>query len=129
VDLVDEEDGALTVSAEPLGGALKDGADVVDPGGDRRELLEGASRTRGDDSGDGRLSCSGRAVEDHRGRPVALDRQSQRRPLAEHVPLADELVQSPRPHAMSERRRLALSLPSGVGEKVAHLRKYAWASP
>ena len=104
VDLVEEEDRPRAVRAEPVAGALEDAADVVDAGRDGRELLERGARRLGDDAGERRLADPRRAVEDHRRRPVALDREPQGRALGEHVPLADELVERARPDALRQRR-------------------------
>ena len=120
VDLVEEEDRARPVRAEPVAGALEDTAHVVDAGGDGGELLEHGARGLGDDSRERRLADSGRAVEDHRRRPVALDREPERRSVGEHVPLADELVERARADALRERRRLALVRRGGIGEEVGH---------
>ena len=56
---------------------------------------------------------------------VLLDRAPQRRALAEHVRLADELAERRRPQPLRERRNLARAPVGGVGEEVAHDRKYA----
>ena len=51
---------------------------------------------------------------------VLLDRTPQRRALAQHVPLADELAERGRPQPLRERRNLACAPVGGVGEEVAH---------
>ena len=93
VDLVEEQDRAGAVGAEAIARALKDAADVIDTRRDGRELLEGGARRLGDDARQRRLADPWRAVEDHRGRPVGLDREPKSGALGEHVPLADELVE------------------------------------
>ena len=45
----------------------------------------------------------GRPVEDRAVRMAALDRRPQRRALAEHVLLPDQLVEAPRPHPHRQR--------------------------
>ena len=100
VDLVEEQDRARPVRAEPVAGTLEHAAHVVDARRHGRQLLEGGARRLGDDPRERRLADAGRAVEDHRRRPVALDREPERRAVAEHVPLADELVERPRPDAL-----------------------------
>ena len=67
--------------------------DVLDRRGDGRELLEVRPGRVRDHARERRLAAAGRAVEDHRRDPVLRDRESQRRALAEHVLLADELVE------------------------------------
>ena len=58
VDLVEEEDRALPLRAEPLAGAREHAAHVGDRGGHRRELLEGGSRRVRDDPRERRLAAS-----------------------------------------------------------------------
>ena len=114
VDLVEEEDRALPVRAEPLARAGDHLAHLRDRRGDRRELLErGAGRVR-DDAGERRLAAPRRPVEDHRADAVLLDREPKRGARAEHVLLADELVQRSRPQARRERRDLRHALARGV---------------
>ena len=120
VDLVEEEDRARPVRPEPVAGTLEDAAHVVDARRHGRELLEDGARGLGDDPCERRLADAGRAVEDHRRRPVALDREPERRSVGEHVPLADELVERPRPDALRQRSRLALVHRGSVREEVAH---------
>src|SRR5262249_13956725 len=72
-----------------------------------------------------RLADSGRAEEDRRPDPVLGDRAPQRGALAEHVLLADELVERTRPQAERERRRVRKPLGRCVREQVAHPPKYA----
>ena len=96
VDLVEEEDRPLPVAAQPVAGALHHAADVVDPGRDGRELLECGAGLVGDDAGERRLPRPGRAVQDQRAQAVILDRAPQRRALAEHVLLPDQLVERAR---------------------------------
>jgi hypothetical protein len=68
-----------------------------------RELLEGRVGVLGGEPRERRLPRPGRPVEHHRMRPPGLERLPQRRPLAEQVLLADELVQRLRSHAGGER--------------------------
>src|SRR5262249_44435742 len=72
-----------------------------------------------------RLPRPRRPVEDRRADPVFLDRAPEGRALAQHVPLADELVERPRPQAKRERGDGARPLRRRVGEEIAHGRKYA----
>src|SRR5262249_51540094 len=57
---------------------------------------------------------------DRRVDAVLLDRAPQRRALAEHVRLADELLERRRSQPLRERRDLACVPVGGVGEEVAH---------
>ena len=59
VDLVEEEDRAGAVRAEPVAGALEHAADVVDAGRDGRELLERGAGGLGDDARERRLADPG----------------------------------------------------------------------
>lgn len=52
--------------------------------------------------------------------PVLLDRAPERRPLAEHVLLAYEVVEGRRPQTLRERRDLAGAGVRGIGEEVTH---------
>ena len=87
---------------------------------DRRQLLERGSGHARDDARERRLAAARRAVEDHRADAVLLDREPQGRAFAEHVFLADELVERRRPHAQCERRDDAGALARSVGEEIAH---------
>jgi SAM-dependent methyltransferase len=51
---------------------------------------------------------------------VLLDRAPQRRALAQHVRLADEVTQGRRPQPLRKRRHLARMAVGGVGEEVTH---------
>ena len=64
VDLVQEEDRATTLAAEPVTGALENRPHVADGRRHGRELLERRSGRRGDDSRERGLAAAGRAVED-----------------------------------------------------------------
>ena len=92
-------------------------AHVVDAGGDRRDLLERGARALGDDARDRRLARAGRAEEDHRRRAVLLDREPQRRALAEHVLLADELVERRAAGCAPRAARSPPGAPSRLREK------------
>ena len=95
------------------------GAHVVDPRRDGGELLERGARALRDDPGDRRLPDARRPEEDHRRRPVLLDREAQRRAGAEDVLLADELVERPRTDALRQRRDLPMPLRGRFAEEVA----------
>ncbi len=125
VDLVEEEDRALSVRAEPLARARDHLAHLRDGRRHRRELLECRAGRVGDDAGQRRLAAAGRPVEDHRSDAVLLDREPERGSRAEHVLLADEVVDRLRPQSRRERRDLRHALARGIGEEVAHGGKYA----
>src|SRR5205807_10529968 len=76
-----------------------------------------------------RLPGPGRAEEDHRAGAVLGDREPERRALAQDLFLPDELVERAGPEAERERRDFVHSLQRGVGEEVAHSRKYAPSVP
>ncbi len=128
VDLVEEEDRPLAVAAQPVAGPRDHAAHVVDPRRDRRQLLEGGARSSRPRSARA-SSCRRRAAR--RGSSTAArsssiaSRSAER--SAEHVRLADELVERARPQPLRERRRLGLPLPCRVREEVAHAEKYAQA--
>ena len=96
VDLVDEEQRPDVVATKAVARACEDRTDVVDPCGDGGELLERRVGRFRDDACDRRLPDARRAVEDHRRRASLVDRAAESRPLAEHLSLADELVERPR---------------------------------
>ncbi|TMM07085.1 MAG: hypothetical protein E6G02_03130 [Actinobacteria bacterium] len=79
----------------------------------------------GDDPGERRLAAARRAVEDHRADAVGRDRQSERRALAEHLLLTDELVERRGPQAHRQRCHVRQPRRGRVREKVAHAPKYA----
>ena len=98
VDLVEEEDRRPARALPALAGALDHRADLGFAGVDRRLLLE---RPLGPGRGDPRqrrLPRPRRPVEDRAVRTPALDRRPQRRSLAQHVLLPNQLVQALRPH-------------------------------
>src|SRR5262249_14128239 len=86
---------------------------------------EGGAGAGGDDPRQRRLAASRRPVEDHRADAVLLDRKSQRRAVAKHMTLTDELLERRRTGALGERRRPGHLLPSRIGKEVAHRAKYA----
>ena len=104
VDLVEEQDRALPVRAEPLAGPRDHGLHVRLAGVDGRELLERRAGDRGDQPGDRRLARARRPVQDHRAEPVLLDRAPQRRTGPEQVLLAGDLVEAARAQPLGERR-------------------------
>ena len=78
-------------------------ADVLDAREDRREGQElrlGVSR---DEARERRLAGARRSPEDHRVHLAGLYETPERLPISQQVPLADELVQGPRTHAIGER--------------------------
>ncbi len=103
VHLVDEQNG-VAAARLPVELCLLDRrADVLDAREDRREGQElrlGVSR---DEARERRLAGARRSPEDHRVHLAGLDETPERLPLSQQVPLADELVQGPRTHAIGER--------------------------
>ncbi len=120
VDLVEEEDRALTALAEPLAGAFDDLADVLHPRGDRRQLLARPGRRVGDRQCEGRLAGAGRPPEDRRRQPVLFDEPSQRAARADQVILADDVVDRARAEAGGERSRRPQPRLRRRAEQVAH---------
>jgi hypothetical protein len=78
VDLVQEEDRAASVAAQPVAGLAQHPAHVAHADLHRRELLEVRLRRRRDDPGERRLAAPRRPEEDHRRHPVGGDRPPQR---------------------------------------------------
>src|SRR5579872_3048642 len=120
MDLVEEEDRPASGEPEPLLRAAEHLADVLHRGRDGGELFELGSGRDGDDACERRLAGARRSVEDRRADAVLRDREAERRAFAEHVLLADELVERARPEALRERRGLSRALGRSVGEEVAH---------
>ena len=105
VDLVEEQDRALSALAEAVAGVLDGRPDVLHAGVHRRELLEGACRAAGDRESKRGLAGPGRTPEQHRRQPVALDQRAQRPARADEVLLADDVVERAWPQPCGERRR------------------------
>jgi hypothetical protein len=104
VDLVDEQDRAPPARPEPLPGPLEHGPDVLDARAGRAQLLELRPGGAGDDLGQGGLAGARRAPEHDRAQLVGLDQGAQAAPGAEHVALADVLVEGGRAHPGGEGR-------------------------
>ena len=102
--LVDEQHGAPAGVGELALGGGDDRPHLLDAGVERRQLDELPLGGQRDDVRERGLAGAGRAVEHQRHRLVGLDQPAQRRPRAEQVLLADDLVQRARPHADGERR-------------------------
>ena len=73
MDLVDEQDCALRLLAEPFACLRDDPSQVGHARGDGGYRLEVRLRERGDDAGERRLARTGRPPEDHRGELVRID--------------------------------------------------------
>ena len=91
----------MAVAAEPVARALEDAAHVVHARRHGGELLERRAGRRGDDPRERRLARrrAGRRGSSSGGRSL-LDRAPERGAFAEHVPLADELVERARPQSL-----------------------------
>ena len=107
MDLVDEEDGAAALLGQAVFGPVQRLAQLLDPGEHGAQGLEVRARALADDVGERGLARPRRPPEDDRGQAVRLERAPQRPALAEHLFLADELVEGLRPDAIGERRVLA----------------------
>jgi hypothetical protein len=77
VQLVHEEDGALTAGLQRGGGLGEQLAQVLDACRDGVEGAEVAARLVGDDVGQRGLAAARRAVKDHRAEPVGLEQPAQ----------------------------------------------------
>src|SRR5215471_10449691 len=99
MDLVDEQNRPRAVLAGlfSISHYLLDFLDAGEHGGKLDELRLGDV---GDDFGQRGLSRTGRSPEDDGAGIVALDLQAQRLARGEDLLLADELVESPRTHAV-----------------------------
>src|SRR5687767_3039038 len=120
MDLVQEEDRALTVCAEAFPSGLEDLAHLGHGCRHCGQLFERRSRRPCNHSRERGLSGSGRPVEDRRADAGLLDRKPESGVLAEHLLLSDELLEPLRPHPHSERSRLRQALVCRVREQVSH---------
>ena len=114
MDLVEEQDRPPSLGAKLLAGLRDHLAHLGDGGRDGGELLERGAGLVGDDARECGLSAPGRAVEDHRAHAVLLDREPERRALAEDLLLADEVVEPLGPEPERERRDLRQPFLGGI---------------
>ena len=97
VDLVDEQDSALTAHAPDLACLLDGRPDVLHPGADRRQCDEPAPGHLRGESGQCRLPGPRWAPEDHTGGRVRITEQGpQGRRRSQQVRLPDDLIHSGR---------------------------------
>jgi hypothetical protein len=122
VDLVEEEDRPCPRRPEPLARTLQYLSNVLHRRGHCGELLEGRTGGLRDDPRECRLARARRSVEDRRAHAILLDRATQHRPFAQHVLLADELVERARPQPLCEWRDRVRALRRSVREEVTHAR-------
>ena len=117
VDLVEEQHRLAVVEVALAAGLVHDLADVLDARGDGRQLDEAAVRGAGDEVGESGLAGSRWTPDDRRERPCraagTLDQAAQRAAGPEHVGLAADLVERPRPHPDRQGRK------GGVGGRRA----------
>ena len=102
VHLVDEQHRRMA-PRQLAACALQLGADLLDAGGDRRQLHEAAVGGLRHHGGDGGLAHPGRSPQEHRHR-LPVGEAAQRRPGREEVLLPDDLIQRARPQPHGERR-------------------------
>ena len=94
VDLVEEQDRASALGPECPAGIVELVSHVLHAGVDRRQRPEPARGVLGEQAGHRRLARPGRSEEHRRAQPVVLDEGPKRRPGAEEVALADDLVEA-----------------------------------
>ena len=114
VDLVEEQDRAAALVLLAAPGGVDDRPDVAHAGVDGRERHELPVGVGGDHAGEGGLAGARRPPQDDRRQPVGLDQRPQRRPRAEQVGLADDLVERAGAHAGGEGRLAAEALADRV---------------
>jgi hypothetical protein len=129
VDLVEEEHGLASVEVAGPVGCVHDGTHVLDAGRHGGELDELAVGSGGDQVRQGGLAGARRSPQDRRertrGAAASLDESTQGAALAEHVSLAANLLDRPRPHPDGQRahRRVGRGdVPGGRGEEITHPR-------
>jgi len=106
VALVEQQIRRLAVELEPLFGFLHDGAQFLDPRGDRVELDERAAGSVGNDGGQRGFARARRAKEDGALEPVGQNGAAKQLALAHDMLLSDKLVQRTRAHPVCKRRTL-----------------------
>ena len=108
VDLVDEQDHGLAEKPSLLFGPGHELLDLLDPGKNGAEELEGQVEVSGQHHAQGRLARARRTPEDDGNELVRLDELGQELALAQDVVLAVDAVEGPGPHPLGERRPGAL---------------------
>ncbi len=108
VDLVDENDGRLSVELLVVLGLGHHVLDFLDAGQDGAEDDARHVEMPGEHHAQGRFSRTRRTPEDQRDQPPRFDELGQDPPRSEQVCLSVELAERPGPKALGERR--------GVGE-------------
>ena len=103
MDLIDEEDGALSNTCA-LARALDDRAQVGHAGCCCTHRLERGCSQRRDKHRHRRLAGTRWSPQDHRRNLTGIECAAQHTPLPQHVFLAHELVERPRPHARRQWR-------------------------
>ena len=122
MNLIDEEDGPLTRSAQPVRRRRHDSSHFRDIALHAAQPHKFRLRHRRDDLRERRLSRARRAGQDDRGQPIRLDRASQEFAGRENMLLPDELFERTRPDAAGERCSGdgGLGFHLRVGEEVLH---------
>ena len=112
MDLVDEEDGALSRPLT-LAGALNDLPELGHTAEHRIQALKAVGGAQRDDMGQGRFARAGRAPQDHRGQTIGVDGSRQRPVGTEQMILTGHVSEElgPQairqgPHARGARRRI-----------------------
>lgn len=127
VDLVEKEDGALTVVCQAALGGLGDLADAGDADTGGVLALEVTLERAGDDLGEGGFADAGRAVEQDAGERASIEHAAEEFARAEDVLLSGELVERARAHAHGQRLGGADGIEAALGEEVGHGGGYAGA--
>jgi len=120
VDLVDKEDGALVVHAQPLFGLVDDLAQILDAGSDGVERGEVPLGGIGDHVRQGGLAHARRPPEDDRGQVVSFDGPPQQPPAPDDILLPDEFFQRARPHPCGQGRIASGALLACVVKQIDH---------
>ena len=113
VDLIDEDDRAALVALAPHLRRLQQLLQLFHAGEDGADRFEVVARAEADDVGEGRLARARRAPQDQRAEVVRLDGPAQRLAGAEHLVLAEDLLERARPDPIGQGRVRARSVGHG----------------
>src|SRR5688500_11677913 len=125
MDLVEEEDRALTNVREAVLCFVEDLAHLFHSDGGSVHFLEVALRVVRDQLRERRLPGARRAVKDDTAEAIRLEHAAEELALAEEVLLADELLERPRAHPHRQGGDALEILSAGFGEEVHGNQSYA----
>ena len=129
MDLIEKQDRPAALLPEERGRPRNRRPYIGDPGGDRRELLEGARGGTRDGQSEGGLTGTRRAPQDRRGEPVLLHESAERSSRTDKVRLPDDIVDGRRPQSRGERRFGSEAIASRCAEEIGVIHATSPHSP